>query len=549
MGKKFLIAASIASFTFFHKWRQILDPASDRYFFYKKTFPRWVEISAVTCNILLLAALALPVVFMALRSGTRRPVPAAQLALLAWVLIPLNALRLQSDALNFPNLYRRLGWAGLLLLGLCLLSAAAFAFRRFGVDKVTRAVASAFLIMSLFTPFAYVQGIWMAAKYEGTFAAPTPAAPPLNAGQGRGSRVLWLIFDELDYRLLYAERPASLEAPEFDRLRAEALYATDAYPPSVYTTKSLPALTTGRLVAHSKAVSPHELSLRLDGVDEWVSWDTLPNVFTRARAAGYDAAVVGWYLPYCRLFGASLTKCSWHPHITEDPPEEHNVAGNMWLQWREVVLSLPLVLRLLPSDVTVNHTRVNQQAAGIYAATLRDTLGAAADPGLDFVMVHMPVPHPPSFYDRASGRLALGRKNSYLDGLALVDRTLGEIRAAMERAGLWDSTAVLVSGDHWWRAREVHQPGATWPDIGWSAEDSQVMPQESDQRVPFVLKFPGRNEGTTYDRPFNTVLSADLLLNVLGGEVADACGADAWLDANKTISKSPYCDIDQKAAP
>ena len=51
---------------------------------------------------------------------------------------------------------------------------------------------------------------------------------PVHEGQ---PRVVWIIFDEADYRMIFEQRPASLEMPEFDRLREESLSANNAISP------------------------------------------------------------------------------------------------------------------------------------------------------------------------------------------------------------------------------------------------------------------------------------------------------------------------------
>jgi hypothetical protein len=47
-------------------------------------------------------------------------------------------------------------------------------------------------------------------------------------------------------------------------------------------------------------------------------------------------------------------------------------------------------------------------------------------------------------------------------------------------------------------------------------------------------------EGFTFDPQFNTVLTHDLLLAILRGEVSDTRGAAAWLDQHRSIGRSPY---------
>jgi hypothetical protein len=47
-------------------------------------------------------------------------------------------------------------------------------------------------------------------------------------------------------------------------------------------------------------------------------------------------------------------------------------------------------------------------------------------------------------------------------------------------------------------------------------------------------------ERVNFAAPFNTVLTHDLLLAILRGEVSDTKGAAAWLDRHRSIGRSPY---------
>jgi hypothetical protein len=107
----------------------------------------------------------------------------------------------------------------------------------------------------------------------------------------------------------------------------------------------------------------------------------------------------------------------------------------------------------------------------------------------------------------------------YFDEVALADRSMGELREAMERGGVWDSTAVIVSSDHWYRAK---------PLIGYP----------KDTRVPFMVKLPGQTRGMRFDEPFNTVVTKRLIEDLENGSISDAA---AWLHEHKgNVTESPY---------
>ena len=289
--------------------------------------------------------------------------------------------------------------------------------------------------------------------------------------------------------------------PELDRLRREAFYATRAFPPSEATLTSLPALLSGRLVAAAQPRGPADLEVTFTGERSAVSWRAAPNVFCDARAAGYNTALVGWYHPYCRLFGGCLTQCSFEPVyltvVARD--EDQGPAARMAEQAFSI---LPVNSRRLAIR---SHQRILEQAIRV-----------ASDPEAGLAFVHFSIPHLPVIFDRLRGRLTIARPPDlavYLDNVALVDRTLGELRAAMEARGLWDRTTVLLTADHAWR-------------------ESWAFDGRTDRRVPFLLKLAGQGSALAYPREFNTVLASDLVLAVLRREVGSPGEVGPWIDGN-----------------
>jgi hypothetical protein len=85
--------------------------------------------------------------------------------------------------------------------------------------------------------------------------------------------------------------------------------------------------------------------------------------------------------------------------------------------------------------------------------------------------------------------------------------------AAREGANEWDSTAVLLLSDHRMRYRPAY------------------LNEPADPRVPFILKLPGQTAGVAYDRPFSAMVTHDLVLALLRGELRSPEQATTWLDA------------------
>jgi arylsulfatase A-like enzyme len=182
-----------------------------------------------------------------------------------------------------------------------------------------------------------------------------------------------------------------------------------------------------------------------------------------------------------------------------------------------------------------------QKQMGIerYGRVLDDARKAVASPDVGLAFVHLPVPHGPNIYDRSLDQFTSNGASSYLDNLELADRAVGELRSAIERAGLWEHTALLISSDHCYRS-VMWQPWKT-------NRDAAAIGRTMDHRVPFLVKLPGQTVSVAYDRAFNTVLSRDLALALLHGQIADPGGLVRWLDEHGSTERGSYTLRDDAA--
>ncbi len=506
-----VIGVSCANLCYVKIWSSVLSYGTiDTYLMKSGASP--THIYALIANTLLLgAAIALAACWLKPRVKGAGIVVRNYFCLLA-LLVPLNAVR-SLVAERWPHthwsaLTSALGVMPVLVLG-GLAALAAFSQHR-------RAVRLAQVLLLLCSPLAVfniVHGVLKAAQYDPGIFADKPLAPRL-ADARVTPRIVWIIFDEWDERLTFLERDPSIHMPELDRFRSQALYAANAYPPSWQTPWSLPALLTGRLVADAKPRGPSDLRLFLPAPQPPVTWRDLPNTFSEARALRYNVGVVGYYHPYCRQFNDSLSACSWWPTALQ-----YNSMGN---SFREVMWNQVRSLFETGSRSPFGQSLAVQEHGREQQNSLAAAKELVQDPQMGFVFLHFPVPHAPYAYDRRTRQFTLRSPSTgYWDNLALLDEFVGQLRATMEAANLWDGSTVLLSSDHWYRA-------------------SVLLDGKRDHRVPFLLKMPGQHEGLTFSTPFNTVLSHDLILAILHGEIADGRGAGEWIDRHRTIAESPY---------
>lgn len=333
---------------------------------------------------------------------------------------------------------------------------------------------------------------------EHLVAGPALLPPaPVKPGQ---PRVVWIIFDEMDQRLSFDQRPPGLKLPELERLRGESVQVTNAYSPGESTLISMPALISGRRFSSVAVRNRSDLSLTLADTGVTTNWSELPSVFDGARALGLNTAVVGWYHPYGRVLGRSLNYCSCYPLPPSEPARAPTFGTSMA---REIAcLSGSLYLRHVYADLC--------------RGSIADSLSVVTNSTYGLVLLHLPPPHKPAIYRPDKDEFTIfasSKTQGYFDNLVLVDRTLGRLRAAMEAAGQWNRSWLLVSADHSWR-------------------ESMLFDGKRDKRVPFILKAPGPGSALTCSTQINTTLTRDLLLAILRGDLTGQQNALAWLDAH-----------------
>jgi hypothetical protein len=284
-----------------------------------------------------------------------------------------------------------------------------------------------------------------------------------------------------------------------DELVKQSVVATQAFPPAGYTRFSLPAMLTGLPVSAAEGRGDSELRLKYSGDSEWRDFRALDNIINETLRAGKKVAVLGWYHPYERILPVSpnLTARSWG-FPTFQGFRRSNLVSAVAAQY--AFLALPRNGRMITLDA--------------YAAMHAAALAAVADPSMDFVFLHYGIPHTPGIYDPTEHRLsAVLRPNTagYYGNLALVDQTLGELSAAVGKAGLRASTAFILTSDHWWRS-------------------SPWLQEEPDYRVPLVIR--ARNDGPAarVAAPLCTVNLPGLVSKMIEGAVFDTAGVVRWLE-------------------
>lgn len=511
LWKDWLVSASVSNLLLYNQWSRLDLQSSSRFNQYQYAAPYSENYIAMILNWLLLSVVFFPLV-RATESKNRIIGRTAWALLLALVVFALNDARKQLRGATGLAWLAVSWWREHLGFIAFLLLAVAIAIATIALLIRLRENAPAILRIGLtiLFPVAIVHVGWAIVHGNRLRPSPVVEGPQLGPRPSAPQRLVWIILDTLELRSVFGDRPEDLHVPEMDRLRAEGLFAESAYSPAARTQYSLPALLTGKVVRLALPAGQHELNLTFDGERESRRFSTVENIFSHARERGLRSGLVGWFHPYCRMIAWSLDDCFYHSanELWEDHPVP-DVLANMAIHLRA------LLPRKSPNVSVDAHEHLSRAAERM-----------VADESLDLVFLHLSIPHMPWIYNRKTKTTQyMGEKpdsvEGYFGNVELADQTVGLIRRSLEKNGLWDRTAILVSSDHWWwYFNTSNQPYRPRPG--------------NDFRIPYLLRLPGDHAPISLTTPFNTVLSHDLVLEILSGTIRTPEQAARWLEQNES---------------
>lgn len=503
-----IAALSLANLFFFPVWRRLIYPADPLY--NVKYLPDTQEYITLIVTVIALAAIFCIGFVIAGKLGPKWVILAKLvfLVLVSFVLMILGVMILKTQFWIVPLVGRKVLMVSAVVVGLAAIGFCIWRYRQ--IVGYARAFV---LILAPLVLFTFTQAVIHA--FDGS-PAPNEIVSDkkpildVNSTGKIKSRVVWIIFDEMDYRLAFEKRPDGIALPAFDRLRGETIHADHARSPSRGTVTSVPSLMTGRNATKAETVGPNELRLTFDDTGETEKFGTQSTVFSDVRGMGGRTAVIGWYHPYCRILSDHFDECHWETFdvLTDFPAD--NIP--------EIILGdLKRVVNIFPRQIRDRIT-MSREYIRRHHEMMQISLRLVSDPSLDLVFVHLPVPHYPVVYDRLTDDFSGGK--SYADNLVLADKMLSELRQQMEKARLWEDSAVIVSSDHQFRLRD-----------NISASDRNLIGSKEDERVPFLLKLPNTNESIKITDPIQTLVTHDLIEMLIQSEFESPQQAAEWLKA------------------
>ncbi len=427
-------------------------------------------------------------------------------------------------------------WVTYLVAGLCLVTliAIAFLWKKFlpSFEKIQHVAAATLGIFAFSGLLIFAQLVWSCWQARNLNPAPTLHKPQLASSPAH-PRIIWLLLDELSYQQIYERRFPGLELPAFDQLAAQSTVFTQVVPAGEYTRYILPTLFTG-LPSNAVDVSARGLllSLKDPSTGKWTPFNQHQTIFQDAIDAGYTTGIAGWYNPYCRIMPEVLDHCFWT--YRESTPANlspnRSLAVDLLRPFRRLWLDTKHLFGRGPGSLDDESRDIRQ-----HSTDYRNLLAAGdaylADRSINFLFLHMPIPHPYGFYDRSKNTFST-KHTSYIDNLALADQYLAHIRQLLEQNDQWNPATIIVMGDHSWRTSNIWKDSMTWT----AEDDAASHGGEFDPRPAYIVKLPNQRTSARIDQPFSAVSTRALLDALIRDHLQTPADLQAWASRQKSTS-------------
>ncbi|HEX3966979.1 MAG TPA: sulfatase-like hydrolase/transferase [Edaphobacter sp.] len=343
--------------------------------------------------------------------------------------------------------------------------------------------------------------------------------------QAQRSRVIWILFDELSYQQVYGRRFPDLQLPAFDALAAQSTVFTHTVPAGARTETILPSLLTSKPVDDIwPSANGRQFKMHGPHSSVWQRFDEHDTVFQDALKLNYRTAIAGWYNPYCRILPDVLDNCFWTYALAANNTMAPKAAlgSNLIQPWMHFFRErLGYKIASLFLHVSGQNDIDAGQHISDYIALTKAADQILENQSAGFVLIHMPIPHPKGIYDRTSDRFASAHSD-YLDNVVLADKFLGHVRSKLEQSGEWDTSTLVVMGDHSWRSM--------WRDTPEWTEEEQIASQNGqfDDRPAYIVKLPEQHAGARIDVPFAAINTRRLFDSLLAQKIRSKQELAAW---------------------
>ncbi len=391
-------------------------------------------------------------------------------------------------------------------------------------EKLLVQLAGAVLIgVGFFCVFAVVQLLHLAMWHQ----APNSTSESTTETMSRPDRprVVWILFDELSYQQVFGSRYPNLELPNFDDLRKSSTLFTDMQPVADSTEVAIPSILLGQAIVNENFTTRNKLRVGTE-TDPLHPFNAGRTPFALARQYGLTTGVVGWYNPYCGILAPYLNQCYWADELLMPAVSAQKIFWQSllrpWVLYGTIFIHFRQMFSenyrkflvedfMLPTGSTMILNA--EDRIYIYQDLMRHATRMLEPSGPDFVFLHLPLPHTPGFYNRKTSQFNTFGDGSYIDNLALTDKTLGQFLDILRQSPRWKDTSVIVCGDHSWRVY-LSTGSKYWTPEDEAASHGGVF----DSRPMLMVHLAGQTTPATVSEPFPLLKVHDILNDLAAGK-------------------------------
>lgn len=311
-------------------------------------------------------------------------------------------------------------------------------------------------------------------------------------------RVIWIVFDELDYALSFgaANKSPISKYPNMQFLASRGVMAADAHAPSNVTLVSLPALLIGAPAINARINGQASIDLLTKtGVH---SFDVKNSIFGRLHSQGKEFSILGFYHPYCNIFVEAAACWTHSEHKTDNWYDAifykfpKNISGKIDPMYQISTKQLGLISE--------------------YIARQSDSV----------TFLHINLPHLPGRFSQ--NYFNMQRSNDYdiqyESNLRLVDKILGQIISEVGQLSKDQRTLLVITGDHGFRMKGKNPA--------------------TSRAVPWVAWDGSQDGGMLISKKISTVNTSALISKYLNKEVNSYSDmADWWSSAPLYLPWTP----------
>jgi arylsulfatase A-like enzyme len=382
--------------------------------------------------------------------------------------------------------------------------------------------------------------------------------------------ILVIYADDLGYGDVQCNNPdrGKIPTPHIDKLAAAGMRFTDAHSSSGVCSPSRYTLLTGRYHWRTRLkkgivglweeplIEPDRLTIaslakapgyRTAAIGKWhLGWDwpanqserqLLTEVDARKQRKGpddvTDAHRAVWQRIFSKPIGGGPMACGFDSYFGTDVP---NWPPFCFIE-NDRTVGIPTTL-LSPDDFKNN--RASRQGPALEGWKLEAVLPTLRDRAVSFIekvaadkepfLLYLPLtsPHTPLAVNQP-WRGASGLESAYADLVMETDAVVGDVLAAIDRAGVADNTLVVFTSDNGFApyvgAKDLEARGhfPSGPLRGYKGDA-----WEGGHRVPFIVRYPGITKpGSVCDALLHQADLMATIADVLGVKLPDNAGEDS----------------------